>query len=393
MLMLSRGGCLPCILFIVLVLVLAIPPASATRPGDYTDYYFNQDGPFYNLDIYLTWEVAPSNGSIYPAFSFGFQAGSGGYMGIQLVGDSKRMIFAIWDISEGAETALPRSANCHRFSGEGTGATCGGDYNWVIGREYRLRLWAAGADSYGESWLATILDTKTGQETQIGLIYLENSADFRGYGWLNNKASIFLEYFNGEDTCLNQPFSKVTWRGPFANNGDYLASRAVLSYPSCSTNNVLSSEKGKVTHEAGDAIQAVALPGTSLWDAPTAGILKVQGINTDDSPILVSLFVDGIFYSAKTVPAGATISFDDFTMGRGEHETLLCWVDPDTQRNNSASESVFVTPSGTTEETALRVPEFQLSERVMLAGTVLLAILLTMRNRLTRSGAIKKRWT
>ena len=66
------------------------------RPGTYTDYSFTEIGPFYNLDTYVTWEIAPSHGYIYPAFTYSFQAEQGGYMGTQLVGDTKKAIFSIW---------------------------------------------------------------------------------------------------------------------------------------------------------------------------------------------------------------------------------------------------------------------------------------------------------
>jgi hypothetical protein len=141
---------------------------------------FDQPGPFYNLDIFVRWEVAPPSGYIYAAFCSGFEAGSGGYMGLQIVGSNKKVLFSIWDIEEGAEATIPMSANARRFSGEGTGTQCPLDYDWEPNREYRLRLWTLGSDDNGENWIATMYDTITGIETTIGIIYLKNSRGYRG---------------------------------------------------------------------------------------------------------------------------------------------------------------------------------------------------------------------
>lgn len=265
-------------------------------------------------------------------------------MGIQLVGATKRMIFAIWDISEGAGTALPNSPSCQRFTGEGTGATCGGNYDWIAGREYRLRLWAAGSNSTGENWVAAIYDTQTQQESQIGLIYLKNTGGFIGYGWLRNSASIFLEYFGGEDSCANQPFSKVTWRGPYANDGAYVAHRAVVPfYPSCSTNNVVSSGRPRVTHEAGDGTQTTTPPSSLVWDFLSAGMMKVEVTNDDDDTLHIDLFVDGVTYSVMDLSSGTMAVLGDFTMSPGEHEAVVNWIDPDTQTQYSERETTQVT--------------------------------------------------
>lgn len=222
------------LLFIVLFISLPTPIVSATRPGCYTDYSFDQLGPFYSFDIFVKWEVAPQDAYIYPAFCFGFEASGGGYMGTQIVGTEKTVLFSIWDIEENIMTAIPLSSNGRRFSGEGTGAQCSLRYNWIPDREYRLRIWSPGSNSTGQNWSASILDTITGEETIIGTIYLKNARGYIGYGGLKNNPSIFLEYFSGSDTCLNQPYSKVTWRGPYANDGLYVASIArVPTYPNC----------------------------------------------------------------------------------------------------------------------------------------------------------------
>jgi len=60
-------------IYLIILLLLSLLSAlniSATRLGCYTDYYFAQPGPFYSLEIFVKWEVAPEYGFIYPAFCF-----------------------------------------------------------------------------------------------------------------------------------------------------------------------------------------------------------------------------------------------------------------------------------------------------------------------------------
>lgn len=331
--------------------------ASPARPGNYTDYRFDQSGPFFNFDVFVTWEVAPPTAYIYPAFTFGFQASQGGYMGTQLVGKTKKVIFSIWDISEDAMTAEPNWLTCRRFGGEGTGAQCIISYNWVNNREYRLRIWTAGSDSTGENWIATIYDTQSDDETTIGVIHLKNSNGYTGYGWLTNGPSIFLEYFGGPDACVDQPYSRVTWRGPYANAAAYTATVAqVPFYPNCSTNNVLSSSWLRVTHEAGDDVQTTTPAGTSLWASPSAGILRIDVDNNDDDTLMVTLLVDDLTYSVKSIPGNSILSFGEFTMAPGVYDIEIRWTDPATGTPQTNQETVSVSAGDTTVATLYITP-------------------------------------
>jgi hypothetical protein len=247
--------------------------STEARPGAYTDYRFDQPGPFSNLDIFVSWTSSPSDAYIYPAFTFGFEAGQGGYMGTQIVGTRKTAIFSIWDISFDAISAVPNHSNCQRFGHEGTGTSCIMTYNWSTGREYRLRIWAAGSDSTGQNWQATILDVESGQEATIGVIHLKNSKGHEGYGKLTNTPAIFLEYFGGPETCEGQPYAKVTWRGPYADWDTFGATQALVSYPHdvwpdlmpCAANNVTSLACPFVTHEGGGTTQLTTPSGTDVW--------------------------------------------------------------------------------------------------------------------------------
>jgi hypothetical protein len=254
---------------ITLVLLASLPGqlVYAMRPVAYTDYSFAMPGPFYNFDIYITWESAPvGEAYIYPAFQFLFQANQGGYIGIQMVGNTKKAIFSIWDVDSNPGSAQPAWPSCGRFDWEGNGTWCIIDYNWVEGREYRLRLWAYGPQADGESWIGAIYDTVTQQETTIGVIQLKNSNGYAGYGWLRPDAHTFFEYFGGADACENQPYARVLWRGPFANAGSVFQGRAVVPAHVCDSTNVATRGYLTAVHEAGGNTQRTTPDGTVLWD-------------------------------------------------------------------------------------------------------------------------------
>lgn len=260
------------LLHVVSMLCLA-RVAAAANPGTHTWFDFDQSGlpaSFYNLDIYPTWTSAPASGFIYPAMQFWFQNGGGGYMGTQLVGTTKKGLFSIWDIADNAHTALPISSNCRRFGDdvnlEGTGAQCPINYAWVTGREYRLRLWVLQRVSGGEQWVAAIQDTTTGVETQIGIIQLQDSGGYAGYGWLQKNALTFLEYFGGVSGCNGQPASVVKWRGPYANAGSWSAGRATVGSYGCTTHNDVTTTGRPVTfNKVGDSYSITNPDGTVLW--------------------------------------------------------------------------------------------------------------------------------
>lgn len=271
------------IVIIICAILIAAPDLHVDAKGPRTDtvYSFSESGPFSSMEIFLTWEKAPPTGYIYPSFFFVFQQParpvpvSGGfrqahgYMGIQLAGDKKQAIFSIWDVREDAGTAQksPLSPWCDRFSGEGTGARCIIGYPWVEGRAYKLKIRSFGVDDSGELWIGTIRDSETAIETTIGIIHAKTVGNYPGYGHLTGRAVTFLEYFGRANTCDNQPYAKVSWRGPFANSGLYTAGRAISYRNECASITTGSGGRPGVVQEGGAGVQSSVPNGTVLWHA------------------------------------------------------------------------------------------------------------------------------
>jgi hypothetical protein len=280
---LSENIRIKAIVIIIHAILIAAPDPLVYAKGPRADtfYSFSESGPFSSMEIFLTWEKAPLTGYIYPSFFFVFQQPARpvpvpggfrqahGYMGIQLAGDMKQAIFSIWDTREDSGTAQksPLTPWCDRFSGEGTGARCIMGYPWVQGRAYKLKIRSFGVDDSGELWIGTIRDSETSIETTIGIIHTKTVGNYPGYGHLTGRSVTFLEYFGRANTCDNQPYSKVSWRGPFANSGSHTAGRAISYRNECSSVNTSSAGRPGVVQEGGAGVQGSVPNGTVLWQS------------------------------------------------------------------------------------------------------------------------------
>jgi len=242
-------------------------------PGAYADYEFRGIDRTDNLEMFLTWiDRPPENVGVYAAFTFGFEAGQGGYMGLQRDGSlpKDRALFSIWSINDSSQTAecVRTDFNdndlirCGKLtdpeSGEGNFGQALGMYGWKTGREYRLRIESAGFDETGEFWKMTVTDMATNTTTEIGIIHLDDVKGFHGYGKLNPKAAVFLEYYYGHPGYCdeNNVYSRVIWRGPYVNGR--LADRGYTWYPiRCMYTREYSPEPGILVMEGG---------GKTAWD-------------------------------------------------------------------------------------------------------------------------------
>jgi len=334
----------------IATLILAVLAAAAgqattadARPGTYTDYDFEQPGlpPTFNrYDMFVTWEKAPISGAIYPAFTFGFQGG-GGYMGTQLGGLDHRVLFSIWDSSNDQETALPAEPGCRRFGGEGTGTQCGKPYPWVEGREYRLRLELVGTVAEGDEWRGSIKDTVTGVETTIGTIRLLNTGPYHGYGKLRRGASTFTEYFGGEEeSCDRQPYARIRWRGPYADESMLPPSRATASwygYP-CPTHNDQTSPAVPivVVETGGTETPITSQNGAQLWPSCSASVdlhddlVKVSNAACRDSGLQAPATTpdDVSDYGLWSYPSGSAVQGTVTGIANGTEAWAVFYKEP-----------------------------------------------------------------
>jgi len=239
----------------VLVLVL-IPRVSATAPGTYVELYWPFDKN-YNFDIDLKVTDTPElDTGLFWSHQFAFVGGSGGYLGLQIVGSTKKAIFSIWN-------ALAGSSECQVFTHEGSGWMCLIDYDWKVGFNYRLRLWVLNKDPAGnEWWLGTINDYSINSDTVIGRILVPSS-----FGWLSSWSVTWIEYFV-YSTC-DVPYTRAIFSYPFARNGagDHAPEKAKATYgtSSCQNSNVKYIGDGAYAIEAGKDVRRITPDQTWLW--------------------------------------------------------------------------------------------------------------------------------
>lgn len=241
-------------------------------------YAFNNNGSsgHYNHDMHLTWHKEPVEGwGMYAMYYFTFQAGVGGYTGLQKTVNGKTAIFSIWD-ANGRQTAMPTPGTvCNRFGHEGTGTNCIINFNWKADTEYKMRVWRIlnSTTNQSEKWGAWVINVKTGEETLIGVIELYNANNQIGYGGLNHQGiSTVTEFFAGPANadCSNVPEFTVTWKGPYANNGSINPIYAVGGYNTgigtpCQQTNFTSNGVFSVTQENGQQVRRTTPDGKWLW--------------------------------------------------------------------------------------------------------------------------------
>jgi peptidoglycan hydrolase-like protein with peptidoglycan-binding domain len=198
------------------VAMVAVAPAAsaAVRPnGTYSNWTWPASGTgYYNFDLNLTVLNTTSGSHYFWSHQFWFRGGEAGYLGLQTgsaPNNTKIALFSVWG-ANGAEG--PR---CGRFVEGDPGWTCRLDpYNWVLGRSYRLRIWAAGADSQGEWWGAWVRDSVTGVDSYVGRIRVPTS-----WGLLDDSVAWTENFGPLPGTCSGFPWAKAQFNYPTANAG------------------------------------------------------------------------------------------------------------------------------------------------------------------------------
>jgi len=271
----------------VLLVFPTMKTVSAMGPNTYVGLYWPLANN-YNFDIDLKVTEAPeANTGLFWAHQFQFVGGSGGYMGLQIVGSEMRAIFSIW----GAITANPntgQSNGCRELEEYGKVWSCGAKYDWKIGVNYRLRLWVTNKDSSGNQWwVGAINDYSTNSETIIGTILAPAS-----FGLLSTWSTTWVEYF-AYTTC-DAPHTRAIFSYPYARNagGDHAPQKAMVDYGTsgCNNTNVSYLGDGAYVLEAGQGVQRATPDQTPLWSQEPALVRQPPTSGTPGSPPSISAY-------------------------------------------------------------------------------------------------------
>ena len=252
--MTKRNMTLAILLAATVTIVSNTKPAIAAAPGAYVELFWPMDKN-YNFDIYLAVTDAPSSAIVlFWAHQFHFVGPDGGYIGLQIVGSTRKAIFSIWN----AITGSPGQ----RFTGEGTGWQCLIDYQWKINHPYRLRVWVAGKDQAGNEWWQGAVYEYGGEETIIGTILVPPTE-----GWLGSWSVTWVEYA-GYTTC-EAPYTRAVFSKPWARNplGDHAPQKAKATYGAspCINSNLEYRGSGAYVITAGIGVTRSTPDGKWLW--------------------------------------------------------------------------------------------------------------------------------
>ncbi|MDQ3932010.1 MAG: DUF3472 domain-containing protein [Actinomycetota bacterium] len=184
--------------------------SSVTVNGPYSNWTW-PDSNYEDIEEKVAILDHTPGASFFWAHQFGFDAGDGGYIGIQdgsYPNGGKIALFSIWQANAAS------GPNCGVFSAEGRGYTCRIDpYSWVENRTYRLRVQASGSDDQGKWYGAWVQDVSSSIDSYIGKIRVPLS-----WGGLQGSTS-WSEYFGPAlKTCAEMPQSTIQWYYPTADN-------------------------------------------------------------------------------------------------------------------------------------------------------------------------------
>ncbi|MDM0044943.1 hypothetical protein QTH91_10640 [Variovorax dokdonensis] len=176
---------------------------------------------FFRIDVDPGETYPQSNGSspssVYFAQYVTFQGASGGYLGLQRSGGTKRAIVSLWQDNVPANApyfnavsgAIP-AINCYEF---GKCSSIQGTYDWKVGHEYRFRFERSPTKPTGW-WQIILTDLTTSRADILGELQTPPS-----WGGLTQSNGLFLEYFWGPYQCDTLRHSLTTYMPPQGNYG------------------------------------------------------------------------------------------------------------------------------------------------------------------------------
>jgi hypothetical protein len=232
----------------------ADPSAIKNAPGIYIWHYYTS-GKYTAIEaeMTVTHAPAPSNegGIIFWANQVFFEK-EAGYVGLQIVGEKKKAIFSLW-------TALS-SDKGNPFTGEGDGYQYLVEYDWQLGRTYKLGIQMTGEDGTGRYWNGYVIDTMTGIRTDLATHKAPLSM-----GFIRNNVA-WTEYAS-HGTCM-RPYTRIEFANSTVSAGasKFAANTAVLQYPyhACTFSNGEKLSGQAVALSAGGETSRVT-PAGRLW--------------------------------------------------------------------------------------------------------------------------------
>lgn len=169
------------------------------------------DSGLKDITFPMSMAKAPHKEGIYFAQQFGFNGIDDiGYTGLQPQDDQDdgtSIVHAVFS-SFVEDTTSDDDAHCHEGADGGPGVSCAIDIPATYDHEYNLVI----KNTEGTSWTGTLVDTVSGNSTQIGAWTLPSES-----GGISGSYLGFIEFFTfnpDEQTCQDLLYTDVTFGPP-----------------------------------------------------------------------------------------------------------------------------------------------------------------------------------
>lgn len=232
------------------------PATIKNAPGAYAWIYY-PSGDYVGIEssFKVTNAPAPSveTGIIFWANQIQFEKDAA-YVGLQIVGGTKKAIFSLWN-AIGSDKGTP-------FLGEGEGYQYLIEYDWQIGRSYRLGIRMTGEDQTGRYWSGYVIDDTTGIRVDLATHKAPLSMGFIRHN------VVWTEYATA-GRCI-APYARVEFAGfgvtkLDGSRGESVA--AVVNYPdhACQFSNVSRLSGKALSLATGGEIERLTPNYSRLW--------------------------------------------------------------------------------------------------------------------------------
>ncbi|MFI7344109.1 DUF3472 domain-containing protein [Streptomyces sp. NPDC050085] len=199
---------------LVLTLQNPAPAAAAVTPGHMINAYTRVDGApadgLTSISYHITINKQPDAKGYFFAQAFYFKNGQVGYIGLQPrvnATEPNRAFFSVF----GAGTT-DSDANCNPGADGGEGTSCNIAYDYVTGRQYRLKIQQLSA----RVWEGIVYDTVTGATQHIGTWTVSTAA-----GLLKPTGVAFVEHFLPVADCDSIAPASAYFSDPQGNGSTY----------------------------------------------------------------------------------------------------------------------------------------------------------------------------
>lgn len=164
-----------------------------------------------SIDFSFNVQSDPGDKSnVFWAQQFWFETGPGGYLGLQRVAGTKKIVFSIWGAT--SSVALMQGAVAEAFNEGGTGQHVIAPFDWQPGHTYQFRLENAGGS--GPWWEVSVTDLTTNDHRDLGKIQAN-----AGWGNLQKNVLAFTEVFSNGGRCELIPYARAAFGSPTSDHG------------------------------------------------------------------------------------------------------------------------------------------------------------------------------